>query len=147
MANDQVTSVELDEYYVPGYISLKDVSGAEAVERAAGTSAVVPLATGYVLARALHNLPLMQTNVNNANADDRAVATALTGVIVRGERDRLAETAAPGLAGARAALETFYHAFNTRSVDLAQRIRADDPLVQLVSPSRAACAATQASPR
>jgi hypothetical protein len=76
----------------------------------------------------------MQTNANNANADDRAVATALTGAIVRGERNRLADSAAPGLAGARAALETFYHAFNTRSVDLAQRIWADDPLVQLVSP-------------
>jgi hypothetical protein len=70
----------------------------------------------------------------DTNADDRAVATALTGVIVRGERNRLADSAAPGLAGARAALETFYHAFNTRSVDLAQRIWADDPLVQLVSP-------------
>jgi hypothetical protein len=76
----------------------------------------------------------MQTNANNTNADDRTVATALTGVIVRGERNRLADSAAPGLAGARAALETFYHAFNTRSVDLAQRIWADDALVQLVSP-------------
>ena len=42
----------------------------------------------------------MQTNVN---ADDRAVApvaTALDGVIVRGERNLLAETAAPGIEGA-----------------------------------------------
>ena len=76
----------------------------------------------------------MQTNANNAHDDDRAVATALTGVIVRGERNMLAAPAAPGLEGARAALETFYHAFNTRSVDLARRIWADDPLVQLVSP-------------
>src|SRR5215472_9045910 len=35
---------------------------------------------------------------------------------------------------ARAALETFYHALNTRSLDLVQRIWADDPLVQLGSP-------------
>ena len=73
----------------------------------------------------------MQTN---ANADDRAVATALGGVIVRGEQNMLAATAEPGIAGARAALETFYYAFNTRSLDLYQRIWADDPLVQLYSP-------------
>jgi SnoaL-like domain len=70
----------------------------------------------------------------NANADDRAVATALCGVIVRGERNMLADTAAPGIEGARAALETFYYAFNTRSLDLVQQIWADDPLVQLGSP-------------
>jgi len=52
------------------------------------------------------------------NADDRAVATALDGVIVRGEQNLLADTAMPGLTGARAALETFYYAFNTRTVDL-----------------------------
>ncbi|HEU5440931.1 MAG TPA: nuclear transport factor 2 family protein [Ktedonobacterales bacterium] len=74
---------------------------------------------------------MMQTN---ANADDRAVATALGGVIVRGERNMLAESAARGIEGARAALETFYHAFNTRSRDLYQRIWADDPFVQLYSP-------------
>jgi SnoaL-like protein len=79
----------------------------------------------------------MQTNVNAADADDNAVApvaTALDGVIVRGERNLLAETAAPGIDGARAALETFYYAFNTRSPDLYQRIWGDDPLVQLESP-------------
>lgn len=73
----------------------------------------------------------------NANTDERAadaVATALDGVIVRGEHNLLAETAAPGLAGARAALETFYYAFNTRSLDPYQRIWADDPLVQVFSP-------------
>ncbi len=73
----------------------------------------------------------MQTN---ANADDRGVATALGGVIVRGERNALADTAAPGIEGARAALETFYYAFNTRSLDLYLRVWADDPLVQLGSP-------------
>lgn len=77
---------------------------------------------------------MMQTNTN---ADDRAagaVATALQGVIVRGERNLLAESAAPGIEGARAALETFYYAFNTRSVDLYLQIWADDPLVQVGSP-------------
>ncbi len=79
----------------------------------------------------------METNANAANAEERAaapVATALDGVIVRGEHNLLAETAAPGIEGARAALETFYYAFNTRSPDLYQRIWADDPLVQLESP-------------
>ncbi|HEX6799951.1 MAG TPA: nuclear transport factor 2 family protein [Ktedonobacterales bacterium] len=74
---------------------------------------------------------MMQTN---ANGENRAGATALNGAIVRGERNMLAESAAPGLAGARAALETFYYAFNTRSPDLYQQIWADDPLVQLGSP-------------
>ncbi|MGE5334796.1 MAG: YybH family protein [Nitrososphaerota archaeon] len=73
----------------------------------------------------------MQTN---ANADERAVATALSGVTVRGEQNLLADTATPGIKGARAALETFYFAFNTRSLDLYQHIWADDPLVQVGSP-------------
>jgi SnoaL-like domain len=75
----------------------------------------------------------MQTDAND-NAERLAVATALDGVIVRGERNLLAESAAPGLAGARAALETFYYAFNTRSPELYRQIWADDPLVQLDSP-------------
>jgi hypothetical protein len=70
----------------------------------------------------------------NANADDREVATTLGGVIVRGEKNLLADTAAPGIRGAQAALETFYYAFNTRSPDLYLRIWADDPLVQVYSP-------------
>jgi hypothetical protein len=82
----------------------------------------------------------------NANADDRPVATALNDVIVRGEQNALADTAAPGIEGARAALETFYHAFNTRSLDHYQRIWADDPLVQLGSPVGASFAAAHASP-
>ena len=76
----------------------------------------------------------MQPNANAGNAEERAVATALDGVIVRGERTMLVDTAVPGIEGARAALETFYYAFNTRSLDLYQRIWADDPLVQLYSP-------------
>lgn len=73
----------------------------------------------------------MQTN---AHTNDHAVATALTGVAVSGERNMLVETAAPGIEGARAALETFYHAFNTRSLTLMRQIWAADPLVQIVSP-------------
>src|SRR5262249_42707337 len=36
--------------------------------------------------------------------------------------------------GARAALETFYYAFNTRLLGLYQQIWADDPLVQVSTP-------------
>jgi hypothetical protein len=74
---------------------------------------------------------MMQTN---ASGDDSVVATALDGVIVRGDQNLLADTAMPGIDGARAALETFYYAFNTRLVDLYLQIWADDPLVQVYSP-------------
>ena len=50
------------------------------------------------------------------------MAAALRGVIVRGERNALAETTASGIEGARAALETFCQAFNTRTLDLMRRI-------------------------
>jgi hypothetical protein len=70
----------------------------------------------------------------DANAGERAMATALGGVSVRGEQNLLADTAVPGIAGARAALETFYYAFNTRSLDLMRQIWADDSLVQLDTP-------------
>ena len=62
------------------------------------------------------------------------LAVDLRDVEVRGERDRLAEASAPGIEGARAALETFYYAFNTRSLDLVRQVWADDPLVQLDTP-------------
>lgn len=61
-------------------------------------------------------------------------AIALDGAIVHGERNLLADTAVPGFEGARAALETFYYAFNTRSVDLLRQIWTDDPLAQLDTP-------------
>jgi hypothetical protein len=73
-------------------------------------------------------------NANQANVDDCAPATALSGVVVRGVQNLLAESAAPGSEGARAALETFYHAFNIRSLALYQLIWADYPLVQVDSP-------------
>jgi hypothetical protein len=75
--------------------------------------------------------PMIPTS---ANQEDGAVAIALQDVIVRGEHNALAETATPGIAGARAALETFYYAFNTHSLSLYQQIWADDTLVQLSSP-------------
>jgi SnoaL-like domain len=72
--------------------------------------------------------------MTHSEEDGPAIATSLDGVTIRGERNMLAATAVPGIKGARAALETFYYAFNTRSVDLLKQIWADDPLTQLVSP-------------
>jgi limonene-1,2-epoxide hydrolase len=66
--------------------------------------------------------------------DERAVATFLRDTVERGQRNRLADTALPGTDGARAALETFYHAFNTRSLELFRRVWLDDPLIQLNNP-------------
>lgn len=66
--------------------------------------------------------------------DEHTVATYLDGVAERGARDRLAETARPDMDGAHAALETFYHALNTRSLDLLRRIWVDDALIQLDNP-------------
>jgi hypothetical protein len=71
---------------------------------------------------------------SKVDADGLAAATALDGVIVRGDRNLLADTADPGIDGARAALETFYYAFNTRSWDLLRQIWADDTLAQLDTP-------------
>src|SRR5579859_4722069 len=52
----------------------------------------------------------------------------------RGARDRLAEAAEPGVDGARAALETFYRAFNEGDLELLRAVWLDDPLVQLNNP-------------
>lgn len=49
-------------------------------------------------------------------------------------RNRLAESAAPGLPGARSALETFYYAFNNADLDALVAVWLDDPLVQLNNP-------------
>jgi ketosteroid isomerase-like protein len=70
----------------------------------------------------------------NSDTEGLAVARALEGVIVRGKRNLLADTSIPGIEGASAALETFYYAFNTRSVDLLRKIWADDDLAQLETP-------------
>jgi len=50
--------------------------------------------------------------------DEYATATVLGDTVERGARDRLDEAVRPGVDGAHAALETFYYAFNTRSLDL-----------------------------
>lgn len=52
----------------------------------------------------------------------------------RDARQRLGETAAPTLDGARAAIETFYFAFNRRSAQTLRAIWLDHPLVQLNNP-------------
>ena len=49
-------------------------------------------------------------------------------------RDRLAQASDTGFAGALAALETFYAAFNGRDLELLGRIWADGPRVQLNNP-------------
>ncbi len=66
--------------------------------------------------------------------DENMMATNLGDTVARGARDRLDEAARPGMDGAHAALETFYHAFNARALDLLRRIWADDPLTQLDNP-------------
>ncbi len=52
----------------------------------------------------------------------------------RGAQNRLAETVQPTMEGAMAALETFYHALNERSLDLFHQIWLDHPLIQLNNP-------------
>ncbi|MEN8235797.1 MAG: DUF4440 domain-containing protein, partial [Actinomycetota bacterium] len=49
-------------------------------------------------------------------------------------RDCLQESTEPGVEGARAALESFYHSFNQRSETVLRQVWADDPLVQLNNP-------------
>jgi ketosteroid isomerase-like protein len=51
-----------------------------------------------------------------------------------GSTNRLAEAAQPGAEGARAALETFYFAFNNRDSEALRQDWADHPLVQLNNP-------------
>ncbi|MBI4666238.1 MAG: nuclear transport factor 2 family protein [Nitrospinae bacterium] len=48
--------------------------------------------------------------------------------------NRMDETSATGMQGAVAALETFYYAFNNRSVEILCAIWAKDPLAQLNNP-------------
>lgn len=52
----------------------------------------------------------------------------------RDARERLAEARDPSLDGATAALESFYHAFNQRSLPLLGQVWLDNPLVQLDNP-------------
>ncbi|AHH97207.1 YybH family protein [Kutzneria albida] len=48
--------------------------------------------------------------------------------------DRLTEATAPGPEGARAALESFYYALNSRDGAVLSQVWADNPLVQLNNP-------------
>ncbi len=52
----------------------------------------------------------------------------------RDARDLRAGAQGVGIEGARAALETFYHAFNNRSLDILRSAWAEHPLVQLNNP-------------
>ncbi len=52
----------------------------------------------------------------------------------RQARCRLDDARAPGPDGARAALETFYYAFNNRSQDVLRQVWLDHPLSQLNNP-------------
>jgi len=52
----------------------------------------------------------------------------------RKARNRMSTTASHDILGARAALETFYNAFNTRNLGLMTHIWLNDPLVQLSTP-------------
>ena len=52
----------------------------------------------------------------------------------RESRDRRAEARSPDVAGARAALETFYYAFNQRSVDALEAVWAPDATAILANP-------------
>ena len=52
----------------------------------------------------------------------------------RGARDLLEQTHERGVAGARAALETFYHAINSADLRLVQDVWADDANVQTDNP-------------
>ncbi len=54
--------------------------------------------------------------------------------VFSGVRNRLEETHQPTIEGAMAALETFDHALNGRSLDLFRQIWLDDPLIQLNNP-------------
>lgn len=52
----------------------------------------------------------------------------------RDARDRRTEAREPTIVGARAAVECFYHAFNTRSLEVLDAVWAVDPLVSLDNP-------------
>ncbi len=54
--------------------------------------------------------------------------------VFSGVRNRLEETHQPTIEGATAALKTFYHALNGRSLDLFRQTWLDDPLIQLNNP-------------
>ena len=52
-----------------------------------------------------------------------------------GARNRLAEAAAPDVDGARAALESFYHAFHQHDLEVFERVWVRDPPVRPRGPA------------
>lgn len=62
------------------------------------------------------------------------VITRLEMTFGREARERLSDATAAGPEGARAALETFYYAFNQRSLEVFRSVWLDHPLVQLNNP-------------
>jgi ketosteroid isomerase-like protein len=67
-------------------------------------------------------------------AEEEVVITHIDAEYGPRARNRLAEAASPDLDGARAALESFYHAFNHRDLEAFRRVWVGDPLVQLNNP-------------
>lgn len=62
------------------------------------------------------------------------MATRLEQVYGRDAANRLSEVTTPTMTGARAALETFYHAFNRGSLSVFKEVWVDDPLIRLDNP-------------
>jgi hypothetical protein len=58
----------------------------------------------------------------------------MTEVYGRTAKNRLEEARNPKADGARAALESFYFAFNQRSLEVLRQVWADDAFVQLNNP-------------
>lgn len=52
----------------------------------------------------------------------------------RQSANRLSEAGAPGIPGARAALESFYYAFNNGSLEALRQVWIPDPLIRLNNP-------------
>lgn len=59
---------------------------------------------------------------------------SLDSIVFAGSRNRLDEGNIPSIEGAKAVLETFYHAFNTRNLSLFTQVWLDHPLIQLNNP-------------
>lgn len=59
---------------------------------------------------------------------------SLDSAVFAGSRNRLDEGNVPSIEGAKAVLDTFYHAFNTRNLSLFTEVWLDHPLIQLNNP-------------
>lgn len=67
-------------------------------------------------------------------AEQAFTIRSLGETVFSGAHNRFEETANPTTEGAMAALETFYHALNTRSLNLFHQIWLDHTLIQLNNP-------------